>query len=176
VLRYNRLYKHQTLRVNYTTYDVRRGSDLINPNSQHPNVMLYAEHDVEEPDAHPFWYARVLAIYHADVRDLASPGSEYQRMEFLYVRWLDIVPGSKSGWEERRLDRVAFGRGSDSGAFGFVDPRQVLRGCHLIPAYSYGTTNQLLGHSPMARQSQTIDELLAVSGPDHDWTSYYVNR
>jgi hypothetical protein len=175
VLRYNRFYKHQTLRVNYTTYDVRRDSDLINPNSQHPNIMLDAEHDDDEPDGHAFWYARVLGIYHADVRDLSAPGFEFQRMEFLHVRWLDIDPDWKSGWDVRRLDRVAFAGCAETGAFGFLDPARVLRGCHLIPAFSQGTTGQLR-RSPLARHPQPIDPLLAAAGPDRDWKYYYVNR
>jgi hypothetical protein len=174
--KYGRFYQHSTFRVNYTTYDVRRGSDLINPNSRHPDVMMQAEHDDSNPDAHPFWYARVLGVYHADVRDLAAPGFVYERMEFLHVRWFGEEPDWQAGWKARRLDRIGFVPSYAGAIYGFLDPARVLRGCHLMPAFSQGTTRHLLGASSLARLPKTIDPLLERSGPDMDWTNFYVNR
>jgi hypothetical protein len=174
--KYDRFYQHGTLRINYTTYDVRRESDLINPNSRHPDIMMRAGHDETNPDAHPFWYARVLGIYHADVRDLSSPGFAHQRIEFLHVRWFGEEPGWRSGWEAKRLDRVGFIPPTAGGIYGFLDPARVLRGCHLIPAFSQGATRHLLGPSLLARRPKTIDAVLERAGPDMDWTNYYVNR
>ncbi|KAH9840199.1 uncharacterized protein C8Q71DRAFT_702877 [Rhodofomes roseus] len=82
----NKIYAHQVLRVNFTTYDVRRDQDSVNPRT-HSDVMV---HSCEtEAGAHPYWYARVLGIFHADVyqhgRNVRN--RSVQRMEFLWVRW-----------------------------------------------------------------------------------------
>ncbi|KAL6303258.1 hypothetical protein BKA93DRAFT_716391, partial [Sparassis latifolia] len=69
----DRLYSHQTLTINYTTYDVRRAQDTINPSTDRCNVMVLADND--DPHAHPFWYARILGIYHVNAVDL-SPHSD----------------------------------------------------------------------------------------------------
>ncbi|KAI0247482.1 hypothetical protein BJV78DRAFT_1102516, partial [Lactifluus subvellereus] len=59
-----RLYRHKTFRVNYTTYDIQRDGDTINPQT-YPDIM------VKSPEmgagAQPYWYARVIGIFHAMV-------------------------------------------------------------------------------------------------------------
>jgi len=48
----------------------------------------------EEPGAHLFWYAAVLGIFHADIQH-SGPHSRnfcFQSMEFLWVRWLGVIP------------------------------------------------------------------------------------
>ncbi|KAF8235256.1 hypothetical protein L208DRAFT_1257852, partial [Tricholoma matsutake] len=50
-------------------------------------------------------------------------------------------------------------------AFGFLDPADVIRGVHMIPAFAYGTTSEFLGPS-IARQQCENDE---------DWVYYYVS-
>lgn len=116
---------------------------------------------------HPYWYARVLGVFHVKVLHVA-PNGHYlsgdrrgRRMDFLWVRWLGIEPGYRSGWKARRLDRVGFVPGAD--AFGFVNPEDVIRGAHLIPAFALGRTKDFLGPS-MARD------------PEGDWLNFYVNR
>ena len=53
----DRTYLHtEALQVNYTTYDMHRGQDSINPRT-HPNIMLLAHKDNYEEGEHPFWYA-----------------------------------------------------------------------------------------------------------------------
>lgn len=49
----------------YTTYDILRDYDIINPLLQ-CFIMLRSPDD--SPGQHPYWYAQVLGIYHADVR------------------------------------------------------------------------------------------------------------
>jgi hypothetical protein len=64
----DRMYQHQLLRINYTTYDVRRDQDVINPRTSRCDIMLLANNDNADSDTgHPFWYARVLGIYHVNV-------------------------------------------------------------------------------------------------------------
>jgi hypothetical protein len=36
----DQMYRHNMMRINYTTYNVRRAQDTINPNTNHCNVML----------------------------------------------------------------------------------------------------------------------------------------
>ena len=67
----DRMYLHKVVRLNYTTYDMRRGQDTINPRT-HPNIMLLAHEDDEEAGEQPYWYARVLSVFHVHAH-LASP-------------------------------------------------------------------------------------------------------
>lgn len=54
---------HSTPKVYYTTYDLRREYDTINPRT-HCDVMVLSG---ETRPQHPYWYARVLGIYYFDV-------------------------------------------------------------------------------------------------------------
>ena len=121
-----------------------------------------------EPDAHPYWYARIISIYHTLVRHESSP--DPIPIEFLFVRWygLDLDRTSRFGWKLRRLPKVGFvpdDPNYESPAFGFLDPAQVIRGIHLIPSFAEGLTGDLLEPS-FAR--------LEHEG-DFDWRCYYVN-
>jgi len=54
----NRIYSHKVLRVNYTTYDMRREQDSLNPRT-HPDIMVLSQepkmHEDGTPE-HPYWY------------------------------------------------------------------------------------------------------------------------
>jgi hypothetical protein len=135
------MYKHNVMRINYTTYDVRRGQDTINPNTEHRDVMLLSPEDAEEP-CHQYAYARVIGIYHVNAI-YAGPGvSDYRarRMEFLWVRWFVHTTDEpvQRGWVDQRLDCLKLLPVHHEKAFGFVDPANVLRGCHLIPRFVKG--------------------------------------
>ena len=132
----DKIYRHRLLRVNYTTYDLRREFDSINPRTDHRDIMLLSSSD----GSHPFCYARVLGIFHANII-YTGPGSkdfQSRRIEFLWVRWFDVIQDHSSLWEQQTLDTVRFLPMADSDAFGFVDPADVLRGCHVIPAFADG--------------------------------------
>jgi len=60
----NRLHEHSILQINYTTYDVRREQDSINPRTHADVLMLLHEDD---DNRHPYWYACVIKIFHLDV-------------------------------------------------------------------------------------------------------------
>ena len=49
------------MQVNYTTYNMRREQDSLNL-CTHANVMVLSQE--KEPDAHPYWYACIIGIYH----------------------------------------------------------------------------------------------------------------
>ncbi|EMD39369.1 hypothetical protein CERSUDRAFT_134414, partial [Gelatoporia subvermispora B] len=162
----NKLYLHKKLQINYTTYDMRRGQDSINPRTR-SDIMLLAHEDDEAADDYPFWYARVVGVFHVNVVHELRPRqwSEEEQIDFLLVRWYgrDLTIGG--GFHNRRLPCVSFLSGDEEGAFSFLDPGIVMRAAHLIPAFAYGRTIELMGPS-MARR---VDE------NDEDWDHYYVN-
>ena len=129
------------------------------------NVMVLSPESGE--DVHPFWYAQVLSMFHARVlhMDPAAANKSIQNIEFLWVRWLGLVPGRRFGFKQARLPKVSFLPHTDSLVFGFLDPSLVLRGYHLIPAFTDGKTSDLL---PVMRS-------VARSPDEHeDWAAFYV--
>jgi hypothetical protein len=165
----DRLYRHNIMRINYTTYDTRQSQDVINPSTSHRNIMvLNASYDDHQSRAgsHPFCYAQVLGIYHANVVYTGREMINYtpNRMEFLWVRWYQLMESTQSGWNTYLLDRLQFAPMAEEDAFGFIDPLDVVRGCHIIHAFAGGTLHaDGRGLSYCAQDS-------------FDWVSYYVNR
>jgi hypothetical protein len=125
-------------------------------------LRSHEENDEDGNAPHPYWYARVLGIYHTNI--YVAGQREPRRMEFLWVRWFGRDPDWSSGPTTCRLDRVGFVPEEDPEAFGFLDPMEVLRACHLIPAFSQGRTTDLLGPS------------IAREDPSGDYVNYYVMR
>ncbi|KAF9522280.1 hypothetical protein CPB83DRAFT_744977, partial [Crepidotus variabilis] len=165
IIQDNCLFSHVTAQFNFTTYDVRRDQDTINTNNMRRDIMVPSFEDCEDEDSQwqPYWYARVLNIYHANIHFHGRPKAE--KIELLWVRWFGKDPDSAGGPSILRLNRVGFVPASDAEAFGFLDPALVLRACHLIPAFNSGRTLNLLGPS-FARDV----------GPQGDWEKYYVMR
>jgi hypothetical protein len=163
LFKYDRMYKHNIIRVNYTTYDVRRSQEVANASTSHCNIMVLND---TEDEAHPFRYARVLGIYHVNVV-YVGPGMvdhRPRRLEFLWVRWYQRTAVLNTGWGARKLDTVQFPPVTSDEAFGFVDPSEVLRCCHIVPAFAQGKVHiDGRGRSRCARDSS-------------DWRTYYINR
>lgn len=155
----NRGYSHSYLRCNYTTYDVRRDTDVINPSipSRSFAMMRSAEGD------HPFWYAKILKIFHVQVQYPPLGILKPRRIDILRVRWLGDDPDGTGGIQQKRLHRVGY-IPEGPGAFGFIDPGSVIRGCFLVPAFKYGLTSKLLPPSAAWDVSE-----------EGDWENYYVN-
>ncbi|EJD40080.1 hypothetical protein AURDEDRAFT_32843, partial [Auricularia subglabra TFB-10046 SS5] len=163
VINNGKLYLHRVLRLNYTTYDLRRDQDSINPRTSHRDVMFLSQDD--RRNAHPYWYARVLNIFHVFVTRTDTAGDLPKRFDCLWIRWFGEDPEWRDGWAKRRLPRIGFVPDTDPDAFGFLDPATVIRACHLLPTYSEGRTSVLMPHAnSMARRKDEID----------DWTNYYV--
>ena len=163
-LKNDRIYLHKLVRIQYTTYDVRREQDVVNPSTPHRDIMLLATTSDNDVD-HPFLYARVLGIYHANVTYTGDGTQSYQarRFEFLWVRWYRYQ-GQNVRWRDLKLDILSFPPVTSEDAFGFVDPGNVLRACHIIPAFSRGKKYpDGVGMSRSANDSQ-------------DWSGYFVNR
>jgi hypothetical protein len=162
----NRIYSTKTVTVNYTTYDVRQDSDVVNP-SAHADVLVPSPKT--GPSNHPFWYARVLGVFHAKVLTLNGPAGNRppKHMEFLWVRWYGLIEGHLSGHEHARLPMLSFLPDTDALAFGFLDPAQIIRGCHIIPAFRHGHTADLLKFKGQSAARSP--------GEHKDWTNYYAN-
>jgi hypothetical protein len=160
-LKHHRIYRHQVIRINYTTYDMRRCQDSINAGRpDHANVMVLA-HEDDPNDPHPYWYARILGIFHAHV---SYRGGQPQKMEFLFVRWYGRDLSHRAGWTARRLHRIGFLTDDDADAYGFLDPNDIVRAIHLIPAFAlgdHGDVNMPIG--------------LSSARSYRDWVYFYVN-
>lgn len=158
------LYQHSTAQFNFTTYDLQRDRDVINTNTAKCDIIVASREDDVE-GRHPFWYARVLSVFHVRVSH-GPTKSERKRIEVLFVRWFGMDPDWEGGHDSCRLDRVGFVpfEGDEDGpAFGFLDPATVVRGCHMIPSFVEGKTMNLL---PPSRFRDS----------DGDYVNYYVNK
>ena len=163
------LYQHKIIRVNYTTYDMQRGIDIVKPEGPRCNIMLLANHTdgSESSRLHHFMYARVLGVYHTDVV-YTGPGMqnfEARSFQILWVRWYEVVdsdPGS-SGWDSSTLEMLRFPPLHQDNSFGFVDPEVVLRGCHILPAFDKGKRESNVNISRSAKDNK-------------DYLLYYVGR
>lgn len=167
ILKHDRIYAHKIMRIHYTTYDVRRGEDLIHTGTPQCNIMVLSPgfSDKNIGSEHPFWYGRVLGVYHANVIYIGKGSDNYQprRLDFLWVRWYHFND-RPCGWQQLRLDKLHFPPLAESGSFGFLDPNHVLRSAHIIPHLSGGKV-----HSDGTSTSH-----LAQSGAD--WNTYVINR
>jgi hypothetical protein len=160
------LYQHKIIRVNYTTYDMRRGTDIVKAEGPRCNIMLLADGS-DSSNLHHFMYARVLGVYHVDVI-YTGPGMqnfEARTFPMLWVRWYEVVdsnPGS-SGWDSSTLDMLRFPPLHHDNSFGFVDPEVVLRGCHILPGFAKGKRESNVNVSRSAKDNK-------------DYLLYYVGR
>ncbi|KIK92915.1 hypothetical protein PAXRUDRAFT_790802 [Paxillus rubicundulus Ve08.2h10] len=162
LIRGNMLFAVKTMQVHYTTYDLREEYDYLRLGHQCDVMVPTGE---SEPGCHPYWYARVLGIYHVDVR-LLGGNQDYCNLHLLWVRWFGTSPGHRSGLKAGRLPKIGFVSSSDSSAFGFLDPSLVVRAAHLIPAFADGRGSHLLrAGKSVGRQGDEED----------DWVSFYVN-
>ena len=127
------MYKHSVLRINYMTYDLRRAQDSININT-HPYIMTLGHEDEEGTKWHPYWYAKVLGIFHVNVR--RSGCMETERMEFLWVHWFRRDLDHEGGFETRCLHRIGLSDSKDPTSYEFLNPNDVLQSVHLIPVFA----------------------------------------
>lgn len=161
------LYQHKIIRVNYTTYDMRRGTDIVKPEGPCCNIMLLENHTdgSDSSKLHQFMYARVLGVYHADVI-YTGPGMqnfEPRTFQMLWVRWYEVVDPGHSGWDTSTLDILRFPPLHQDNSFDFVDPEVVLRGCHILPAFHKGKRKSNVNVSRYVKDSK-------------DYLLYYVGR
>jgi len=159
----NRIYHHRLLRINYTSYDLQHDFDSINMCTDHRDIMLLSNSGI---NAHPFCYVWVLGIFHVNII-YTGPGSkdfQSRRIEFLWVRWFEVLQDHFLAWGQHALDMVQFLPMADKHAFGFVDLANVLRSCHIIPSFADGRL-----HPDGIAMSH-------CAGDADDWRCYYINR
>ena len=160
------IYQHNVLCVNYTSYDIHHNQDIFNLNSDHHNVMmLLAPGSKEEVGQHHFCYACIIGVYHANIQYINLELKDYNShwLDFLHISWFEkILPDSQH--DAVALDMLQFIPMDDKGAFNFVHPAEILRGCYLIPAFAEGRS-----HSDSAVLSSIVKD-------SDDWQYYYVNR
>lgn len=115
--------------------------------------------------SHPFAYARIIGIFHVDVlHNVPGAKATPTSIEVLWVRWFRRDPTYHAGFKKKRLHRLEFLPEDDPHAFGFLNPDEVIRGSHLIPAFHHGT--ELADPDAWARNAQRMD---------FDWKYHYVN-
>jgi hypothetical protein len=161
------MYRHSTLRMNYTTYDVLRQQDVINPSTPNCFALLPSEFE-QDSETHPYIYAKVLGVYHAKI---THQGGLPRRMEFVHVRWLYYDYERPGGWVDFRLDKLSYAECHTEqdiiDSFDFVDPKDIIRATHLIPNFHSGTSSGFL---------QSSSSIAHDSANYKDWKGYYVNR
>ncbi|KJA20606.1 hypothetical protein HYPSUDRAFT_141916, partial [Hypholoma sublateritium FD-334 SS-4] len=158
-----RLYLHKVMRINYTTYDIRLGQDSVNARN-HADIMVLSRSDED----HPFEYARIISIFHVDVV-LKSEEVGFSPIpvpkQVLWVRWYKRDSSHVAGFKRKRLHRLQFLPCNDPAAFGFLDPDEVIRAAHLIPAFRFRKSSNLFSEESLGRAPGELD----------DWKYSYVN-
>ena len=113
--------------------------DIVNAGMSHCNVMLLADDADGSSISHHFLYTRVLGAYYMNVI-YTGPGVWDHKLhcfDFLWVQWFEVVDAA-SGWSNSTLDTVCFPPMHCNSSFSFVDPRDILCGCHILPAFVKG--------------------------------------
>ena len=133
----------------------------------HADILLLSHETDLELDRHPYWYARVVKIFHVYIRYYGrdSQSHDLKRIDILFVHWFGQDKAHRSSFSARRLPRIGFIPEEDLDSFGFLDPNIIIRGVHLILAFSIGQTEELLG--PLFAQPE--------KDGNEDWQAFYVN-
>ena len=161
MLKQNRFYRHNLMWINYTTYDVQCAQDVINPNTEHCDIMM-----LSGSSSHPFCYAHVIGIFHANIIYTGPGLLNYQphRLKFLWVWWFELTEWpSKSEGCGLMLDTLCFVPMMEDDAFSFVDPTDVVQGCHIIPSFATGRLHPDGVAMSCCAQDST------------DWKKYHIN-
>jgi hypothetical protein len=162
------MYRHNLMHLNYTTYDVHRAQDIINPLTSHCNVILLGQtsRDSTVSEQHHYIYACMLGIYHVNVTYISPGMIKYnsQQINFLWVRWYQHIDVDEGLSWCMSLDCVCFPPMAEPDTFGFVDPDDVLRCCHVVPQFAQG-----LWHLDGKGISHCAQDKL-------DWRFYYINQ
>ena len=160
----NTLYRHKTLQVTHTTYDMQEGSDRI-LQRKYPGIMVLSDNE-----EHPYLYGQVLDLFHIGVRNngpytLLHNGSE-AILPIVWIRWFKVDgTDGQQGFHSLRYPSVSFCQGDEPDAFGLIHPDEIVRAVHLIPQFKYGHTNEYLSGNSKARPE----------AESSDWKHFNVN-
>ena len=157
---------HKTLRVNYTTYDLQRRSDIINLRTR-PDVMIASP---KGDRTHPYRYGRLIDVFTVPIHyrgpKQVTGGLRRKEIQVLWVRWFQLNSTYKDGFPRRRLPQLEFVEPHNTTEWhGFISPSEVLRAVHTIPAFNY----DLMDPQPCREESHAVRFLR------DDWNYYYVN-
>lgn len=161
----DRMYEHRIIRFNYTTYDIRRAQDVVNPGTTHCNIMVLSQDRKQDKEtnnsSHCFHYGRVIGIYHVNAVYNGPGMANYHphRMDFLWVRWYELQRNQTNS--PYQLNQLSFPPIESNGSMGFVNPKDIIRGSHIIPMFRKG------------RDGKEKSKLVQDS---KDWNSYYVSQ
>ncbi|TEB22658.1 hypothetical protein FA13DRAFT_1640925 [Coprinellus micaceus] len=179
------IYRHNILKIPYTTYDCREDTDIVNPYTSRRDIMCLPSDSPENDEdsssqtaneegspsqpERDYVYGRVLGIFHANVMYGGSGSLDYRRrrFDFLWVRrYTPVSIHGPNTWSSKRLDRVTLDPVAESSSTDFLDPSNVLRGAHIVPRFSLGP-----------RYSNAEDRIFSKAAQDNlDWAEYYINR
>jgi hypothetical protein len=160
----NTLYRHKSLELTYTTYDMREDKDRVYQR-RHPDVMV-----LSDDEEHPYLYARILDLFHVNTMNEGPnsllPDGQTAMLQMAWVRWfrLDTSEG-QSGFHSLRYPTVSFYQSKEPGAFGFIHPDEIIRAAHLIPRFKSGLTEAYLAVPSRGRPE----------GESSDWSHFNVN-
>ena len=104
---------------------------------------------------HPYWYAKVLGIFHVNVRHLGR--METERMDFLWVHWFGRNLDHEGGFATCRLHHIRLTDSKDFTSYRFLNPSDVLRAVHLIPAFKF-SPNQTIQNANVSDSSGNSDD------------------
>jgi len=130
--------------------------------------MVLACEDLACEEHHPYWYAQIVGIFHADIYHIGekSKTDEPYRMDFLWVCWFGLNGSHRGGWKARRLHQIGFFDSEEERAFSFLDPNEIIRAVHLIPTFTHGLIHNLPSDSLARHPDDQYHE---------EWKYYYVN-
>lgn len=152
------------MRLKYTTYDVRRGEDVIHLDADTCNIMVQNPKYTSDQTVPPYLYGHVLGIFHADANysgELGQVPALPVRVEFLWVRWYESVNNAEP---KGPLECITFPDITSPDSTTFIDPMSVLRAAHVIPRFSRG------------RKYSDGNGLSKLAKDGNEWSQYYVNR
>jgi len=158
------LYRHKTLELTYTTYDMQEDKDKIYQR-QHPDIMV-----LSDDEEHPYLYGRVLDLFHINVTNDGPnsllPNNDFAMLQMAWVRWFKLDTSQEpSGFHSLRYPAVSFYEGNEPDAFGFIHPDEIVRAVHLIPDFKSGHTVEYLDVPSRGRPETEIS----------DWKHFRVN-
>jgi hypothetical protein len=100
----------------------------------HPYIMTLGHEDEEGMKWHLYWYAKVLGIFHVNMRCLGC--METECMEFLWVHWFRCDLDYKGSFETCHLHHIGLSDSEDPTSYKFLNPNNILQSVHLIPAFA----------------------------------------
>ncbi|TFK18747.1 hypothetical protein FA15DRAFT_660466 [Coprinopsis marcescibilis] len=161
----NRVYTQKIMQVKFTSYNIRQDKDILHLNTERSNIMVIDEGYKSGDSNHSYKYGQVIGIFHSIVM-FVGPLKDETRcykphcLEYLWVRWYMLDNDSVEN--PYMLDKVKFRLTTREDAFGFIDPKRVVRMPHLIPRFAGGRL--------------AMEHKFSWMTDYPDWKALYVNR